>query len=940
MYITIKMFFVIFLLTIFFALYADWTNNHPLVLVQPDGTELHVLVSGDEFHNWAHNENLFTMVQDDQTGFWCWAKEEQGNVVSSGFPVHLYSPESLGLQPSINISESQYQDKRLARDSDFSLRNTRQTPSTGNALNLVVFIKFLGDPGFMDNFIYYRNMFLNEGVNVNSLYQYYNDASYGTLQVITEFFPLQTEGIVIAYEDIEPRSYFMPYNANGNPNGYTDDSQSGIREQQMLSRAIAFVQTQIDPNYVVDNNGDGTVDCVNFIISGTSGAWASLLWPHAWSMYYATATLNGKNVERYNFNMEDRTKSDGVSVLAHEFGHALGLPDLYRYSYNGTPIGSWCLMASNAKPPQSISARMKARFPGWSGPMRVIETSGYYTLEPVTTSQYNNCYRINSPNSTMEHFVVEYRSNATGLTDSSLPGQGLLVYRVNTSRDGNAQGPPDELYVYRSGGSYAFPDGIVGNAFYSEQHGKTEINDYTDPSSFLTNGSGGGLSIHSIGLSGDSISFYVDLDGADPNYYTESFESQTFLHNDWINMGDSPWIIDNSAAFEGQYSASAPNEVSSQYSPLTLNLVVDRGYIQFWLKTQTVSNQGYLRFYLDEQLIKSWTGDNDWLFFFVPINAGQHQFQWVYENNNSSPSPNNQVWIDQVGFPNISGVVLYPPKDLTYSIQDRNITFQWEVPYTTVYPEKPTILGYYIYQLDNNQVNSQPLENQSFTLVNSSGGQLTFYVKAIYEAGLSDASNNIEVNIQPLGFPINLTATQEGNIVHLKWDFPYSSFNNVGFRVHRNGIFIGTVLTSTGLLEYWDRNIEAYNSYIYQVNAVYGNPAGSSGLSNEAFIDVVSGSDLISQKVKTELLNNYPNPFNPETIISFNLKEKYHVLLEVFNIKGELVRTLANREFNQGKSSVIWNGKDDNGKDAASGIYFYRLLTVDYISVKKMIFLK
>jgi flagellar hook assembly protein FlgD len=88
------------------------------------------------------------------------------------------------------------------------------------------------------------------------------------------------------------------------------------------------------------------------------------------------------------------------------------------------------------------------------------------------------------------------------------------------------------------------------------------------------------------------------------------------------------------------------------------------------------------------------------------------------------------------------------------------------------------------------------------------------------------------------------------------------------------------------------------------------------------------------------LLNNYPNPFNPSTTINFSVKEKQQVLIEVFNIKGQKVATLTNKEYDNGSHSVIWNGLDDAERPTSSGVYFYRMKTENYESIKKMILMK
>jgi hypothetical protein len=87
-------------------------------------------------------------------------------------------------------------------------------------------------------------------------------------------------------------------------------------------------------------------------------------------------------------------------------------------------------------------------------------------------------------------------------------------------------------------------------------------------------------------------------------------------------------------------------------------------------------------------------------------------------------------------------------------------------------------------------------------------------------------------------------------------------------------------------------------------------------------------------------LTNYPNPFNPETKIVLNLPEEGNVKLEIYNIKGQKVKTLLDCYMSPGRSEMIWNGEDDNGKRVSSGIYFYQFVTDKKTITKKMILIK
>lgn len=85
---------------------------------------------------------------------------------------------------------------------------------------------------------------------------------------------------------------------------------------------------------------------------------------------------------------------------------------------------------------------------------------------------------------------------------------------------------------------------------------------------------------------------------------------------------------------------------------------------------------------------------------------------------------------------------------------------------------------------------------------------------------------------------------------------------------------------------------------------------------------------------------NYPNPFNPQTTIAFNLLHRANVKVEIYNLTGQKVTTLVNGERPAGENKVVWNGTDDLGKPVSSGIYLYKIKNGKYTSTKKMILMK
>lgn len=88
------------------------------------------------------------------------------------------------------------------------------------------------------------------------------------------------------------------------------------------------------------------------------------------------------------------------------------------------------------------------------------------------------------------------------------------------------------------------------------------------------------------------------------------------------------------------------------------------------------------------------------------------------------------------------------------------------------------------------------------------------------------------------------------------------------------------------------------------------------------------------------LYNNYPNPFNPTTTITYDLPEAANVVLKIYNLLGQEVRTLLNTQQQRGVKSVVWDGRNALGVKVSSGIFVYRLQAGALVKTKKMILLR
>ena len=96
---------------------------------------------------------------------------------------------------------------------------------------------------------------------------------------------------------------------------------------------------------------------------------------------------------------------------------------------------------------------------------------------------------------------------------------------------------------------------------------------------------------------------------------------------------------------------------------------------------------------------------------------------------------------------------------------------------------------------------------------------------------------------------------------------------------------------------------------------------------------------------QTQLLANYPNPFNPETWIPFQLSQDAEVRLAIYDVTGKIVRKmelghLTAGSYSQAERAIYWDGKTETGEMVGSGTYFYQLQAGDYTETRKMVILK
>ena len=502
------------------AAYAVYVENMPVVQIQPNGDTLHIFATGDECYHRFHDAQGYTIVQAP-SGWWVYAEADgEGGLRPSRHRVGTVDPATTGIAPGLAISRREWLERRQAWEIPGQYRIPRPKTSGrnhGDFCNLVIFIRFADDTDYTRPFSNIDYMFSDSSRESSvSVYNYFKHASYNKLYVRTYYAPEPHGDTIRSYRSPHPRDYYMPY-TEANPIGYTNYRDRTEREFDLFIGAVNYINdtAPIPTGYVLDCDNDGYIDNVNFVVKGAAAGWNDLLWPHKWNLYGHEVFINGKQVSTFNLALEGSGDSYfGASTFCHEMFHSLGAPDLYRYNHGTetTPVGPWDLMATNARPPQHMSAYMKYKYGNWLDSIPLITTPGTYTLHSVADSTPENiAYRF--PSSDPDQFyVVEYRDKDETF-EGQLPGKGLLIYRIDTRFNGNAgydgEENFDEIWIFRPSSNSNQESGQLSEAYFSPNRHRTEFSPSTSYYPYLTDGTPDmSFTISNITIPGNTVNFY------------------------------------------------------------------------------------------------------------------------------------------------------------------------------------------------------------------------------------------------------------------------------------------------------------------------------------------------------------------------------------------------------------------------------------------------
>ena len=509
---------------------ANPANPGLVQMPQPDGTMLSVRLVGDEFYHFNTTADDYTIMLNEQ-GAYVYAQRDGMKLVATDVLAHdegNRSAAELALLASTpkrivdGIAVGNANIRRAKRNvdlSNFDFENFR---------GLVILIDF-ADRKFAaeDPQAFYTEMFSTE--NLTGFHDPVKDQHVNCLGSVRDYFRDQSNG---AFNP--PFDVYGPYTSTRNANQCSDPTT-------VFTTALKKANDDVDYT-IYDNNNDGMVDMVYFLVAGYSaasnGESTGYLWPHASSLFYRRINYDGKWIDRYASSTElygwenspSTVTVEGIGTVCHEFSHVLGLPDFYDtdYSESGGEShhpGEWDVMAGGAdfnygRTPVGYTLYERYAL-GWANP-KTITSPGSYSVGPVNETR--DGFILRSPVNN-EFFMIENRQKTSW--DSYLPGHGMIVSRVDSTNssiwsNNKVNCNPNHNYfeLLRAGNSTI---GDKSSDPFPGSSGNPMITNDTYPGLRTWNGTANPFNIVGIKEQDNIISFTVVNDG-DIQCLVENFE--------------------------------------------------------------------------------------------------------------------------------------------------------------------------------------------------------------------------------------------------------------------------------------------------------------------------------------------------------------------------------------------------------------------------------
>ena len=524
------------------VLRADPACQDSICIVQPNGDTLWTYLHGDEFYHWRSTIDGHVIVRDSNNYFRYAAIAEDSVLRPSTIIAHNAEERNLLEQEYLNIHAEaiqQYIDSEIDRTYSIVLSDTLLSPSiqrvaselsdrqavigTRKILTILIDFKDYSFTKTREEFDSLMNQRSGAvGPNYGSVRQYYQENSYGQLEIQT--------------------TVVGPFRANNKRSDYEyrggDSSRNRSKDVQNLVReAINHAKDIVDFS-ILDGDNDGFVDCVHVVFAGeglSSGSTNSYIWPHR-SKLSSPIKQNGIKAETYIITPELQLKGKiaAMGTICHEIGHVFGAPDFYDKKEKFHAMGKYDIMDSGNKNgnggdqsikecgycPAHHNPYTKSYIFKWVTPQVIDSTNRTYVLKSSTQNK-NQIYRVDTKTQG-EFFLLENRIEQG--FDSKIPNGGLLIYHAHSDLESCIeQGDsinsrhPLKLYLINAAADVNPREGSYGNgsderAFpMTSWSNKTMFTSTSNPNALAWNYEETGVDICFINkLDNGNISFTVN----------------------------------------------------------------------------------------------------------------------------------------------------------------------------------------------------------------------------------------------------------------------------------------------------------------------------------------------------------------------------------------------------------------------------------------------
>ena len=416
-------------------------------------------------------------------------------------------------------------DQPLPRKNADQMALSQQTTSDSTVVILVDFYDQPADPA--NTAAAFDSLLFSVGKNpTGSMKEYYLQNSYGQYVIGGKAF-----------------GWYRPLGNHQSYDGYDDPGDDGNFSPAIL---VQWAVTEADLNVdfsQFDTNHDGFIDGVIVVHSGYGAEESGNrtdIWSHMSNI--SIATNDGVTIRSYTIQPEksDSSKTmSAIGVFCHEWGHVMGLPDLYDTDGTSEGLGNWSLMGSGnynggSKRPAHLDAWCKY----WLEWISLTSPMANQTGVDIPAIEFNPvAYRLakNGNPGAYEYFLVENREQIG--FDDNLPGKGLLIYHIDNSVSGNSNDWHPKVFLEQADGKFDLQhSGNRGDGGdpYPGAESVREFNDITIPDSRLYNGTSSQVAVWNIPDPDSVMTVDFDVFFSRPlmSLASTSFNDQTYGDGD------------------------------------------------------------------------------------------------------------------------------------------------------------------------------------------------------------------------------------------------------------------------------------------------------------------------------------------------------------------------------------------------------------------------